>query len=177
MMWRTLLDLALVMSKLGLSSLAGSGTIVGELGREAAAHGWMTTQQFAVAYALSQLAPGPGTLVVLPIGYQAAGILGALVALVAFVGPTSLLAAGAVTVWARLRGAPWAQMGRTALMPVAAGLIFGGVFTLARASLTGLPGLVIGLAAFVVIWRARVPTVAVVCGGMALGIAGGALGW
>ena len=177
MMWHILLDLALVMSKLSLSALAGSGTIVGELGRETVAHGWMTSQQFTAAYALSQLAPGPGTLVVIPIGYRAAGLPGALVALLAFVGPTSLLAAASVTVWGRLRGAAWAQTSRTALMPVAVGLILGGAFSLARSTLTGAPGLVIAVAAFLAIWRTRVPAAAVVVGGIALGLAVGAMGW
>src|SRR5581483_11697611 len=170
MMWHTLLDLALVMSKLSLTALAGSGTIVGELGRETVAHGWMTSQQFTAAYALSQLAPGPGSLVVIPIGYQAAGLPGALVALAAFICPTALIAAGAVAAWGRLRGAPWAQTGRTALMPVAIVLILGSVYTLARTSLNCPAVVVIGLVAFLVIWRTRVPTVAVVLGGIVLGV-------
>ena len=177
MMWQTLLDLALVMGRLSFSALAGSGTIVGELGRETVAHGWMTAQQFTAAYALSQLAPGPGsTMVVIPIGYQAAGVPGALVALLAFCAPTALIAAGAMTVWGRLRGAAWAKSGRTALMPVAVGLIFAAVFTLARTSLTGIGGVAIGLAAFLLIWRTRIPAVAVVFGGIALGVITGNLG-
>ena len=177
MMLHTLLDLVLVMSKLSLSALAGSGTIVGELGRETVAHGWMTAQQFTAAYALSQLGPGPGgAMVVIPIGYQAAGVLGATVALLAFCGPTALIAAAAARVWGRLRGAHWAQTGRTALMPVAAGLILASVFTLARSSLTGASGLLIGVAAFAVMWRTRVPMVAVVFGGMLLGLVSGMVG-
>lgn len=177
-MMQTLVDLALVMAKLSVSSLAGSGSIVGELGKESVAHGWMTAQQFTAAYALSQLAPGPGgTMVVIPIGYQAAGLPGALVALLAFCAPTAFIAAGAMSIWGRLRAAPWAKTGRTALMPVATGLILGAVFTLARASLTSFSGLLIGIAGFVLIWRNRLPTVAVVLGGMLLGLASGQVGW
>ena len=172
-MGQTLIDLALAMLRLSLSALAGTGTIVGELGRETVSHGWMTAEQFTAVYAVSQLAPGPATLVAIPIGYKAAGLLGAVVALLAFSGPTALITAAAMTVWDRLRGAAWAQAGRTALMPVAVGLILAATFTLARSSLTGMPGVLIGVAAFATISRTRVSAGLVVLGGMALGSAAG----
>ena len=169
---QTLIDLTLMMAKLGLSALAGTGTIIGEMDRETVAHGWMTAQQFTAAYALSQLAPGPGgTMVAIPIGYHAAGVLGAFAALLGFCGPTAVIAAAAMATWGRLRSTPWAGAGRTALMPVAVGLVLAAVFALARSTVTGVGGVAIGAAAFVLIWRTRVPTFAVVLGGIGMGLA------
>ncbi len=46
-------------------------------------HHWMTEKQFADAYAIAQLSPGPNVLIVTLIGYAVAGIPGALAATLA----------------------------------------------------------------------------------------------
>jgi chromate transporter len=52
----------------------------------------MTDKQFADAYAIAQLSPGPNVLIVTLIGYAVAGIPGALAATLAMCLPTALLA-------------------------------------------------------------------------------------
>ena len=51
---------------------------------------WMTDRQFADAFAISQMSPGPNVLIV-PIGHSVAGVAGALVATLAMCGQTPSL--------------------------------------------------------------------------------------
>ena len=172
---KTLVDLALMLVKLSLLALGSSVTVLGQMETEVVAHGWMTADQFTAAFALSQVTPGPGTLVVIPIGYQAAGFAGAVVALLAFFGPTALLAAGATIIWNRLRESRWAQAVRIAVTPVATGLILASVYTLGRSTIHQWPMLAIGLASFALTWRTKLPVAGVVLGGLAVGAAIGLL--
>ena len=52
----------------------------------------MTDRQFADLFAIAQVSPGPNVIIVTLIGYQAAGLAGALVATLAMCGPTCLFA-------------------------------------------------------------------------------------
>ena len=85
-----------LISTFGLMSLfavGGAEAAVPEMHRIAVdVHHWMTDKQFADAYAISQLSPGPNVLIVTLIGYAVAGIPGALAATLAMCLPTALLA-------------------------------------------------------------------------------------
>jgi Chromate transporter len=52
---------------------------------------WLTFLQLVHLYSVGQMAPGPNMMMTVSIGEWAAGILGAIVAVIAFFGPTSLL--------------------------------------------------------------------------------------
>src|SRR3954447_8742654 len=92
----TLLEVALLFGRLSLLSFGGGTTVLGERERAAVGHGWLTHDQFVQSYALGQLAPGPGMTLVVPIGYQTAGIAGGLVAFLSFFLPTAILALAVV---------------------------------------------------------------------------------
>lgn len=85
-----------LISTFGLMSLfavGGAAAAVPEMHRIAVdVHHWMTDKQFADAYAIAQLSPGPNVLIVTLIGYAVAGIPGALAATLAMCLPTALLA-------------------------------------------------------------------------------------
>ena len=89
----SLLSLALAFGWLSLFAVGGAAAAIPEIHRIAVdVNHWMTDTQFADAYAISQLSPGPNVLIVSLVGYKVAGILGALVATVAMCGPTAALA-------------------------------------------------------------------------------------
>ena len=120
----TLLALAVLFAPLSLASVGGGQTLVAEIHRQVVGnHHWMTEQQFVDAFAISRMAPGPGTLLVTLIGWRVAGIAGAIVASIAIFTPTSLLVYGLARVWARYRGARWQLALEAGLRPVAAGMI------------------------------------------------------
>ena len=105
---RTLFLLLAIFAPLSFTTIGGGQSIVSEIHRQAVTQqGWLTEQQFITDFALSRLAPGPGSLLVTLIGWQIGGWLGAIVASVAIFLPSSVLLYGIARVWARYRGAPW----------------------------------------------------------------------
>ena len=167
----TLLQLALVFGKLSLLSIGSSATILGQMQRDVVSHGWMTTAQFTQAFGLSQATPGSGAVVAVPIGYQAAGLAGVLVAFGAFYIPTFLLAVVVTAVWQRVRESRWPNAVRTAVLPVAMGLILAAVYSLGRATVHNLPSFLLTGVVAVACIRTKLPMVAVVGGAMAAGAA------
>src|SRR5687767_14892163 len=101
MMETTWMDVFLYFLKLGLQAWGGGQVVIGEMQRQTVAMGWLTEAQFLEAYAIGQMTPGPGTTYVVPIGYQAAGIAGALGAAVGFFLPTVSIGFALILIWHR----------------------------------------------------------------------------
>jgi chromate transporter len=132
---RILLALFWVFAPLSLISVGGGQSVVVEMHRQAVqVHGWVTDQTFTTDWALARLAPGPGSLLVSLIGWQAAGFAGAAVATLAMFLPSSALVCALAHVWSRPRGARAKRAVERGLMPVAAGMILATTYTLLRAA-------------------------------------------
>src|SRR4051794_23332753 len=92
--------IAAIFVPLSFATIGGGQGIMPEIHRQAVVQqGWMPEQQFVLDFALSRLAPGPGSLLVTLIGWQVAGWAGALVASVAIFLPSSLLLYGLARLW------------------------------------------------------------------------------
>lgn len=125
--------LAAVFAQMSLLAFGGGTSVLGEMQRQVVdVHAWMTAQDFAALYALAQAAPGPNMLVVTLIGWQVAGLPGALLATGAMCAPSSILTFFTASLWYRFRDAPWRGIVQAGLAPVTAGLIMGGAGLLAR---------------------------------------------
>ena len=121
----TLLTVAAVFASLSLVSVGGGNTVLPEIHRAAVQREqWMTDQQFADIYAISEAAPGPSSMISSLVGYKAAGLPGALVAIVSILGPSSLLMYVACLTWERFRTAKWRIAFEQGLAPVSLGLLF-----------------------------------------------------
>ena len=84
----TLLDLARHFLTLSLLSIGGANAIIPEIHlRAVEIEHWMTDADFSEMFARSQAAPGPNVLIVSLIGWKAAGVVGALVAMLAMCAP------------------------------------------------------------------------------------------
>jgi len=131
----TLWRIAAVFLSLSLVSLGGGNTILPEIHR-AAVHDnqWMTDSQFAAIYAIAEAAPGPSSMIVSLVGLKAGGLLGALVAVAAILGPSSLLMYVACRTWDRFRDAKWRIAFERGLGPVSLGLLFASGLTVVRSS-------------------------------------------
>ncbi|MFQ3622956.1 MAG: chromate transporter, partial [Acetobacteraceae bacterium] len=93
-----------ILVALGLSvlSVGGAIAVIPELYRIAVAgRGWVTPERFAELYAISQAAPGPNAMIIGLLGWALTGWAGGLLAMLAFVGPTSVIAVLAVRRWSR----------------------------------------------------------------------------
>jgi chromate transporter len=120
----SLLSIALTFGWLSLFAVGGAAAAIPEIHRIAVdVNHWMTDTQFADAYAISQLSPGPNVLIVSLVGYKVAGVLGALVATVAMCGPTAALSFTVSRILHRAGSSPWPALIQKALVPVSIGLM------------------------------------------------------
>ncbi|MCL6649028.1 MAG: chromate transporter [Chloroflexi bacterium] len=123
--------------KLAFLAIGGAAGILPELYRELVlTHRWMSDAEFAQAYAIGQLAPGPNMLMLIYVGYRLAGLAGVGAAFVGFFAVTSTICAVFSGWWTRYADTPWARAAQRGLAPVAVGLLFSGVWTVASAALT-----------------------------------------
>jgi chromate transporter len=86
-------------------------------------HHWLTDKQFADAFAISQMSPGPNVLIVTLIGYSVAGVAGALAATLAMCVPTAVLAYYVSRLLARSSHSRWPAILQAALVPLSIGLM------------------------------------------------------
>ena len=129
---------------LSLFAVGGANAAVPEMHRIAVeVHHWMTDKQFADAFAIAQLSPGPNVLIVTLIGYAVAGVSGAVGATVAMCVPTAVLAYFVSRRLARSGDSRWPAVIRAALVPLSIGLMAASGLVVAQAAdKTWLAGLV-----------------------------------
>lgn len=163
---KDLIDLVLVFSRLSFVAFGGGIGILPEMERAVVGgHGWVTHQQFIDAFALSQVTPGPGMLMVVMIGYRAAGLPGALVAGVSMFAPTGALTWLVADRWSRLGDRPVMTLIRGTLSPVALGLLSAGCYTLFRLGVGSVTAAILATAAFAAVAGLKMsPALAVVAG-------------
>jgi chromate transporter len=166
-----LLELALVFGRLGALSFGGGLATLAEMQRTVVGHGWLTESQFVEAYALGQMAPASAMMMVVPIGYQAAGLAGAVVAFVAFFSPPALIAVVVAGLWGRVRESPWPTAFRRALIPITVGMTASSALTLLIGGLGDVRSILIALTVFVLLLRTSAPMPLVLIGGGVLGTA------
>ena len=166
MSWDVLWDLASALIPLSFGTIGGGAGAVADIHRVVVeSHGWLTNAAFVNAYAISRLAPGPGSLFVTLIGWQIAGLPGAIVATLALFLPTSILIAGVASVWSRYRGARLLSALEAGLRPVAAGLILAAVFILLQALNGGWFARALALASAGILMRTRINPILLIASG------------
>jgi chromate transporter len=129
MLW----DLFITFLMIGAVSFGGGYSMIPLLEREAVReHGWLTLQQFTDMVAVAGMSPGPiATNSAVFIGYEAAGIPGALAAGLGTVLPSLALVVAAANVFYRLQKHVLMKQGFYGLRPIIAGMIFFGGITFA----------------------------------------------
>lgn len=109
---------------MSLFAVGGANSAIPEIHRIAVdVNHWLTDKQFADVFAISQLSPGPNVLIVTLIGYQLAGVLGALIATLSMCGPTAIVAYYVSRLLARSTHATWPEIVQAALVPLSIGLM------------------------------------------------------
>jgi len=119
-------------------------------------HQWLTFPQLIHLYSVGQMAPGPNMMVIVPIGQWAGGFVGALVTLIAFFGPTALLAFVIGRLWKRLEHWSWRKSIQQGLAPVSIGLLLAGCFTMARGAIVGLDTASIAVCVLLILLRYKI---------------------
>ena len=133
-------------------------------------HKWLTFPQLIHIYSVGQMAPGPNMMMIVVIGQWAGGILGAIATLVAFFGPTALLAFVVAKAWRKLENWPWRTSIQQGLAPVSIGLLLAGCLTMAKGAVTGLETGVITVATLMILLQYKINPALLVVGGAAVGL-------
>ncbi len=166
-----LLQLARLFLLLSLLAVGGGNAVIPDMQRAAVdTYHWMGNREFLDLFAISRLAPGPGSLIVALIGQRAAGLAGAAVATAAMFGPSGVFVYFASRLWHRHRHAEWRAKVERGLAPVAIGLVFASALALMRGTETGLTAVAVTAVAAVVLTLTEVNPLIVLLGG-------GVLGW
>ena len=168
-----LLSLALRFTVLSLVAVGGMSSVLPEVHRVVVdVNHWMTDAQFTQAFAIAQAAPGPNMLIVTIIGWQVAGLPGALVSTAAMITPCCTLTFFVARVWQRFHGATWRRAVERGLAPVTVGLMLATGWLLARGASTGWPGQALTAVTAVLVIFTRVNPLWIFAVAAALGVAG-----
>jgi chromate transporter len=125
---------------------------------------WLTRQEFADATALGQITPGPVLITATFIGYRVAGTLGALVATISIFLPAFLMTIAAGASLRRFRTNQIVQSFLRGVTPAIVGLLVAAALSMGRAGITSWIGLMISVAALVVLVRFRPNPIWVILG-------------
>lgn len=165
-MQSVLTTLLLIFVPLSFATIGGGQSIVADVHRQVVdVQHWMTSQQFLDLFAISRMSPGPGSLLVTLIGWQVAGLPGAIVATLGIFMPTAVLTFYIAGVWKRFKGARWQTVVESGLRPVAAGTVLASVWVLLQALDGGWPAQVIALVSTAILLATPVNPLIVLGGG------------
>jgi chromate transporter len=131
----TLVRIAGLFALLSLLSVGGGNGVLPDMQRAAVdQYHWMTAREFLDSFAISRAAPGPGSLIVLLVGLKAAGLVGAILAVVAMYLPSGLIVYFGARAWGSAARAAWHAHMERALAPVAVGLTYASGIALVRST-------------------------------------------
>ena len=120
-------------------------------------YAWLTDKQFLDAVAVAMLTPGPVVITVAFIGYLVAGAAGGTAAAVGVFLPTYLFVVIPYRWFDRFGDNPQVKAFVNGVTAAAAGAIAGACVVLGRRAIFDLPTALIGLAAFGLLWRLKLP--------------------
>lgn len=129
------LELFLEFALLSFVAFGGATALLPEMHRVVVDnHHWLDDTTFTHLYAIAQAAPGPNVLVVTLIGWEVAGLAGALATTLAMCLPMSILIYLLIDRWENLSGKRWQKAISIGVAPLAVGLVFSGATLIAQAA-------------------------------------------
>jgi chromate transporter len=156
---------------LSLLTWGGGMAAFPELQKQAVdVHHWLTSEQLDDLYGVGQIAPGPNMMMIVAIGERVAGLGGAVAVLLAFFGPTAVIAIAVGRFWIRLESWPWITSVQRGLAPVSIGLLLAGCLTFAKEAVTGSMTVLIAVIVFVAVLRSRINPAVLVLGAALIGL-------
>ena len=159
-----LIHLSLSFALLSILAVGGGTAVLPEMQSLLSHQFGIDHTQFIHIYSIGQLAPGPNMLMVLVIGYQLAGLLGASIVLLSFFLPSSVMCFYMGRLWNRFGESPWRRAIQNALEPISIGLMASGVYAVGKASIVGGITAALALVSFYLILRTKINPVWVILG-------------
>jgi chromate transporter len=172
--WLDLLALFIHCATLSLLAIGGAIATVPDLQRFVVVeHGWLGAEQFTASVALAQAAPGPNLLFVAVVGFNAAGLAGALVAMAGMLLPSTALTL-TVTRWGlRRRDSRGVKAFVAGMAPMTLGLLLATGWLLAEPVVRRPAAVALVAATVLLMWRTRMSPLWL----LAAGAIAGAAGW
>ena len=164
------LVLAAHLAVLSLISFGGFPTVLPDVHNLAVAKGWVTDQEFANFFAVSQVTPGPNMILMMSfLGLEVGGIPGAVAGALATFGPPCAMYYLSYRLWDRFREMPWQRIVRRGLAPLTIGLVIAGGYVMARSAAVGWQSVAITAAAAALMLGTRLNPLWILTAGGALG--------
>jgi chromate transporter len=164
------LVLAAHLAVLSSISFGGFPTVLPDVHNVAVANGWVTDQEFANFFAVSQVMPGPNMILMMSfLGLKVGGIPGAVASALATFGPPCLLYYLSYRLWDRFRDLPWQRIVRRGLAPLTIGLVIAGGYVMARSAAVGWQSVAITVSAVALMLGARLNPLWILMAGGVLG--------
>jgi len=159
-----LISLAACFGLLSLLAVGGGTAVIPEMQTLLAHQFGIDHLRFVHIYSIGQIAPGPNMLMVLIIGFQIAGLVGAGVVLLSFFLPSSILCFYVGRIWDHYGESPWRRTIQNALEPISIGLMASGTYSVAKASIVSPITLGLALISLYFILRTKINPVFVILG-------------
>jgi chromate transporter len=151
-----LLTLSTIFLRIGSVTFGGGLVMVPLIESEIVdTHHWLTHQEFADAFALGQITPGPVLITATFVGYRVAGTLGALVATISIFLPAFLMTIAAASSLRRFRDNEQVQSFLRGVAPAVVGLLVAAALSVGRAGIHSWVGISIMLLAMFTLIRFR----------------------
>lgn len=151
-----LITLAAIFLRIGSVTFGGGLVMVPLIESEVVNNNhWLTHQEFADAFALGQITPGPVLITATFVGYRVAGTLGALVATISIFLPAFLMTIAAASSLRRFRNNQQVQAFLRGVAPAVVGLLVAAALSVGRAGIHTWVGLSIMILAMFVLVRYR----------------------
>lgn len=168
-----LTDLALHSALWSLLAVGGINATLADIQHYAVeTRHWLTPQQFVTFFSAMQAAPGPNGMAVSLIGFQAAGLAGALVATLAMIIPSAVLAYFVSGWFERHNDSLVVKAIRRGLAPATVGLLACAAYVFIREVDVNVGRTVLTIVTVVIAYRTRFNPIWLVAAGAALGLAG-----
>ncbi len=168
-----LLELFLEFVLLSFMAFGGATALLPEMHRVVVEnHHWLDDTTFTHLYAIAQSAPGPNVLVVTLIGWEVAGLMGAVLATLGMCLPMSIAIYLLIDRWEQFAGARWQKAVSLGVAPLAVGLIFSGATLIVRAADLGARAWLLILFVVIISHRTRVHPLWLIGLGAFLGVFG-----
>jgi chromate transporter len=148
-----LITLSAIFLRIGSVTFGGGLVMVPLIESEVVnTHHWLTHQEFADAFALGQITPGPVLITATFVGYRVAGTLGALVATISIFLPAFVMTIAAASSMRRFRNNQQVQSFLRGVAPAVVGLLVASALSVGRAGIHSWVGLsIMALAIFTLV--------------------------
>lgn len=166
------LSVAVQVMSVSVLSVGGALTVAPELSRLLVDRlRLLDANAFATSVALAQAAPGPNALYSAVIGFQIAGVAGAVILLVAFMAPTTALSLLAARLGASTASHRAVVSLRAGLAPISIAMLVATAWLLAAQAPEPAP-VAVAVVVTLLAWRTRLHLLWMVAGGALLGALG-----